>query len=219
MPLTAADAHPASGGRLLFAPPQTDVRVWLLRLTDLDRARREALMAPFPDLLPEAPPERRLAHALVRHWLAELLDCAPAEISLSSDDGGKPRLAGPGPAFNLSHSRHWLALAWSREQLQVGVDIEDIGRGQAFEALAQRYFHPAEIEAWQAAAGAAGERQWLHSWTRKEAVLKAHGLGLRLRLATLDTTGSPVQHPELGRWSVFSEDLSDAVLSVSLPAP
>ncbi len=215
MTATAAGQHPAASGRLLCTIPGSEIRVWLLRHADLDTASRAALLRDFPDLLPTALPERRLAHALLRHWLSELLNCPPSQVPLASHPQGKPWLPGHDLAFNVSHSRQWLALAWSREAQAIGVDIEDTGRGQAFAALAQRYFHPGECTLWHATASDRRERQWLRTWTRKEAVLKAHGLGLRLQLNTLDTRDDRVQHADLGCWHVHSHDLADAVLSVS----
>ncbi len=218
MKATAAGQHLAASGRLLCAVPGSDIQVWLLRHADLDDASRNQLLLTCADLLPAALPERRLAHCLLRHWLGELLACAPEAVTLATQAQGKPWLPGQDLAINISHSRQWLALAWSRQTRDIGVDIEDLGRGQAFDALARRYFHNGEVAAWQAAAPTLRERQWLHTWTRKEAVLKAHGLGLRLALNTLDTRHSPVQHADLGRWAVHSHDLADAVLSISWPA-
>lgn len=218
MTATAAGQPLAASGRLLSGVPGSDIRVWLLRHADLNADARNLLLQDFPDLLPDALPERRLAHTLIRHWLGELLACPPAQVQLATRAHGKPWLPGHDFAFNISHSRQWLALAWSRQAPEIGVDIEDIGRGQAFAALAQRYFHPAERALWQQTTTADGERQWLHTWTRKEAVLKAHGLGLRLALNTLDTRDDRVQHADLGCWHVHSHDLPDAVLSVSWPA-
>jgi len=217
MTATAAGQHPAAGGRLHFRAPAGAVEVWLLRLTGLPDACRRQLLADMPELMPDAPPERRLAHIVIRHWLAELLDTPATGITLATRPQGKPWLPGRALAINYSHSRHWLALAWSREPGEIGVDVEDLGRGQAFEALARRYFHPDELAAWQATGADQRERCWLRTWTRKEAVLKAHGLGLRLRLDTLDTRTDTVRHAALGSWRAHSHDLDDAMLSIAWP--
>lgn len=218
MSQTAAGQHCAASGRLLLRVPGSDIQIWLLRLIDLDDAARSLLLAPFPELLPQAAPARRLAHALLRHWLGELLDCPATQIALATRAQGKPWLPDHNIAISYSHSRRWLALAWSRQAPEIGVDIEDCGREQAFPALARRYFHPHEQALWLEAPESGRERQWLRTWTRKEAMLKAHGLGLRLRLNTLDTCDSPVQHAELGRWRLYTSDLDDAVVSMGWPA-
>lgn len=188
----------------------------LLRLSDLPADVISQILAPFPYLLPDSSPTRRLAHALVRHWLAELLGSAATDIHLATQEQGKPYLPEHELAFNFSHSQNWLALAWSFRLPQVGIDIEELGRGRSFAALAERYFHPAEQAGWERSGRQ--EAIWLQSWTRKEAVLKAQGLGLRMTLNTLDTSVSPVSHPLLGTWHIHGTSVDNVVLSLSWPA-
>lgn len=216
MTATAAGKLPACGGRRHFSRPDVPVQAWLLRLADVDPAF--AAPPPGATATPELVPERRLAHIVIRHWLAELLACPPDAVTLQRDDFGKLHLPGRQLQFNVSHSRHWLMLAWSDQVAAVGTDVEDLDRAQAWERLAQRYFHPQEQAAWQAAADDRRVAVWLQTWTRKEAVLKAYGLGLRLALNTLDTTGEAVQHPELGHWRMHSDRIDDAVFSLAWPA-
>lgn len=185
MHLTTAAVQPrADGGRVVFNPPAAPgLTLWLQAVPDLMHARQ-----------------------LSQAWLAELSDRPLAQLDLRRDAHGKPWLADADFVFNLSHSvadgSGWLALAWSRAHAAVGVDIERWPRRGNLDALARRYFHPAEIAAWQAAPEAERDLHWLGLWTRKEAVLKGRGLGLRLTLAALDTTQSPVQHPDTGCWQV-----------------
>lgn len=178
---------------MLYAVPASDVRVWLLL------KEKET---------PDSP-------TLLLRWLAELLGYQPEVLRT---DAGKPYLANSTLQFNFSHSPHWFALSWRVGHEPVGVDIEDLGRRPSFAALAERYFHPAEKTHWQAADPAESAATWLEIWTRKEAVLKAHGLGLRLQLNTLDTCDDAVQHPLLGAWQLHSFRLPDAVVSVSWPS-
>ena len=175
---------------MLYAVPETDVQVWLLRRDDST-----------PD-----------SDELLQLWLQELLGHAPV---IARTDAGKPFIADSALQFNLSHSPHWFALAWRVGHEPVGLDIEDLGRRPSFAALAQRYFHPAEKARWLAADASSSAATWLQIWTRKEAVLKAHGLGLRLQLNTLDTCADGVQHPLIGCWELHSFRLPDAVVSVS----
>lgn len=186
---TVAVQSRADGGRVVFNPPAApDITLWLQAVPDLASARQ----------LREA-------------WLAELSARPLDRLDLRRDAHGKPWLADTDFAFSLSHSvaasrgdavSGWLALAWSRAHAAIGVDIERWPRRGNLAALAKRYFHPAEIAAWQAAPASERDLHWLSLWTRKEAVLKGHGLGLRLTLATLNTTPTQVQHPNTGCWQL-----------------
>lgn len=202
MLLTTAAVQPrADGGRVVFSPPDApDITLWLKTVPDTARARQ-----------------------LGDSWLAELSGRPLDQLDLRRDAHGKPWLADTDFAFNLSHSvgdgDGWLALAWSRTRGAIGVDIERWPRRGNLAALARRYFHPAEIAAWQAAPGPERDLHWLGTWTRKEAVLKGHGLGLRLALASLDTTPTPVQHPDTGCWQVDTRLLLPGlVCSLAWPA-
>jgi 4'-phosphopantetheinyl transferase len=192
--LTTAAAFPTgSSGRLLYSVPATDVQVWLLQKCDT---------------APDSP-------TLLLDWLTELLGYTPEVLRTPA---GKPYIANCALQFNFSHSQHWFAFSWRAGHEPVGVDIEDLGRRPSFAALAERYFHPTEQMAWRAAEASESTATWLQIWTRKEAVLKAHGLGLRLQLNTLDTCDDAVQHPLLGAWQLHSFRLPDAVVSVSWPS-
>lgn len=149
-------------------------------------------------------------HAVLLQCLQEILDQPNAVINLAKTDHGKPYLTDHKLAFNVSHSQQWLAVAWSNSQANIGVDVEHAEREQQVLAISKRYFHANEQ--------ATAEQNWLHTWTRKEAVLKAHGLGLRIKLAELDTTPAIVEHEQLGCWSVATVQHPSFVLSVSWPA-
>ena len=177
-----------------YAVPESDVQVWLLKRHDNT-----------PD-----------SDELLQLWLSELLGHAPL---IERTDAGKPFVAKSTLQFNFSHSPHWFALSWRVGHEPVGVDIEGLGRRPRFAALAERCYHPAEKAKWLAAEASESAATWLEIWTRKEAVLKAHGLGLRLQLNTLDTCHDAVQHQLIGCWQLHSFRLPDAVVSVSWPRP
>lgn len=149
-------------------------------------------------------------HALLQQCLQDALAAPDAAINMAKTEHGKPYLTDHTLAFNVSHSQQWLAVAWSKRQTSIGVDIEHAEREQQVLAISKRYFHVNEQ--------ATAEQSWLHTWTRKEAILKAHGLGLRIKLAELDTTPATVEHDQLGCWSVATLTHPSFVLSVSWPA-
>ncbi len=106
------------------------------------------------------------------------------------DPLGKPYLPGhPGILFNLSHSRNGYAaavIADSSEASAVGIDIER--RFPYHDLLARKICHPAEADALGAAASAEEKAGLLNIiWSRKEAILKCEGTGIRSSLSALDT--------------------------------
>ena len=99
---------------------------------------------------------------------------------------GKPRLADPDAAarlsFNLSHSGDWAAigLAAGPAPPDIGVDIEATRRLDDLDGMARLAFHSREAEAWHAVPAAERPADFYRRWTRKEAVMKAVGLGFHL---------------------------------------
>lgn len=89
---------------------------------------------------------------------------------LAKTPSGKPFLPG-GPEFNLSHGGTLAALAVS--DCAIGVDCESVRRG-ASDALLRRVL---TLDEWILLSEEGG---FARLWTRKEAVMKASGLGLGL---------------------------------------
>lgn len=125
------------------------------------------------------------AHAALRQVLAAQTGIPGAQLDFISGEFGKPALAGPaGLYFNLSHSQGQALIAVSRDA-EVGIDIELARPMPDAEALAATCFTPDEVRALKALPPARRDRDFLIGWTRKEACLKALGLGLSIDLQTL----------------------------------
>jgi len=117
---------------------------------------------------------------LVRKVIGKLVDHPLPPLHI--DAQGKPHCADPAaPFFNLSHGGEWVGVAFSSRQ-PVGLDVEDSMRRAQFPAIADRYYGPSE----QARVRERGREGFFEVWTRKEAVVKATGTGLSVRLAELD---------------------------------
>lgn len=136
---------------------------------------------------------------------------------------GKPvAISHPEFVFNHSHSQHFYALAWSQSVKDLGVDIEDLDRNVRMFALAKRSFHPDEFQMWQELDYC--REFWFKVWTIKEAVLKAHGMGIRIDLHSLNTKAHPhwdfgrVSHLVLGEFFYQNLRLSQSMLSVAYRA-
>jgi 4'-phosphopantetheinyl transferase len=122
-----------------------------------------------------------VARGALRVLLGRYLGTRPEDIAIALEDGGKPRLANEHAAnglhFNLSHSGE-LALIAVALGGEVGVDVEQLREVSNLERIAQRYFHPAEVEDVLNTANDQRNAAFLRCWTAKEAVLKAYGTGI-----------------------------------------
>lgn len=120
---------------------------------------------------------RRLIRDALAIWLGV------EDVPLAVDALGKPYCPLSGaPEFNVSHSGGWVALAMSLNG-SVGVDIESLERKVDQTALANRFF--SESERQYVLEGS--PEAFFEIWTRKEAYLKATGLGIRCALKEVDT--------------------------------
>lgn len=93
---------------------------------------------------------------------------------------GKPHLAEhPGVHFNLSYSRDRFAIAVARDS-EIGIDIEYLREIEDAEGLAELHYSASERGALAAQPVGSDEynRIFLSVWTRKEACVKALGMGL-----------------------------------------
>ncbi|MBU2407544.1 MAG: 4'-phosphopantetheinyl transferase superfamily protein, partial [Gammaproteobacteria bacterium] len=118
------------------------------------------------------------AHAALRETLAAQTGIPAALLDYAIGAHGKPELVEPQPIrFNLSHSQS-VALIAIEPTLAVGVDVELLRPMQDAQALANAYFTQAERQALEAVDPENRDRAFLTCWTRKEACLKATGLGL-----------------------------------------
>lgn len=109
----------------------------------------------------------------LRRVLAARLGVAPAAVELSLSEHGRPGVAGGRVSFSVSHSGEIGLIAVAAGERRVGVDVERMRPMRDFEGLARSYFHPDE-----AAAIGDSPEAFFRCWTKKEAVVKALGLGL-----------------------------------------
>jgi 4'-phosphopantetheinyl transferase len=133
-----------------------------------------------------------LSHGVTRLILGRYAGVAPEEVAYGEQANRKPVLAGPTTAsdvrFNLAHSGEIALLAAARG-LDVGVDIERIRPLRDIVGLAQRFFAPEETDDLRSLPDPAErEAAFFRCWTRKEAVLKATGDGLRFPLSAFAVT-------------------------------
>ena len=108
------------------------------------------------------------------------------EEQLAVCPNGRPLLKDRDFAFNLSHSESRAILGVSRDtrlKQCLGVDLEWINRRVDRHALAKRFFTGTESDL---VLDDPGSGRFFHIWTRKEAVLKTNGVGLRVPLDSFE---------------------------------
>ena len=160
---------------------------------------------------------------LRNQYLSSALNFLICDHDLARAEHGKPYLKDHSNiAFNHSHSQNFYALAMSQTVKEIGVDVEELSRKVRFDALARHAFHPEEYASWQQLD--CDPEYWFKVWTTKEAVLKAHGMGIRMNLSELNTKVHPqqqgglCQHAQLGVFAFHNYVLGDCVLSVAWQA-
>jgi 4'-phosphopantetheinyl transferase len=149
----------------------------------------------------------------LREILSPYLGLKPARIAFAYNAHGKPRLCDsdvrlPDVRFNVSHSGGWALQAVTRGR-DVGVDIERMDARFANDQIPERFFSPREVAHLRALPAVRQTEAFFRCWTRKEAYIKARGLGLALPLDSFDVSLSPGDPPVLlraGDWSVQDFD-------------
>jgi 4'-phosphopantetheinyl transferase len=122
-----------------------------------------------------------LAYALHRMLLGAALGLDPAAVPLERDRNGCPRLLGGLAQTSLSHADGAIAFAVTRAG-PVGIDLERASRAATMPEIADRICHPADVAALAERTGADRCSALLELWVRKEALLKAAGIGLAIEM-------------------------------------
>jgi 4'-phosphopantetheinyl transferase len=124
-----------------------------------------------------------ITHMNVRRILGAYLGREPERLLFRANRFGKPELVTeaqtPPLYFNLSHSRNIALLALSMDT--------ELGEPE----VAESNFSRTELAALSSLEGEAWLKGFYHCWTRKEAILKAEGVGLTIPLDSFDVSLIP----------------------------
>ncbi len=177
--------RPGEGTAHVWWARRQDASGPLARLLDRDERRRWGAYRREEDR------ERFLVGcALAKAVIAARTGRRPADVSFDRTcrqcgrPHGKPAVIGGDLEFSVAHSGNLVAVAVAAAP--VGVDVEQLeGRGRELgggdlQALAGLVFAEREMAALAAVAPSDRARAFLVGWTRKEAVAKARGDGLRV---------------------------------------
>jgi 4'-phosphopantetheinyl transferase len=120
-----------------------------------------------------------LSHGALRTVLSRYTCIDPRALEFETGPHGKPMLVQSftDVRFNLSHSANIALIAVTRGR-EVGVDVERVDNSILFEEIAEHYFEPREV--WDLRIAPTDEKvgRFFDTWTRKEASLKASGVGI-----------------------------------------
>ena len=174
----------------LAMPLGRDVHVWLLDLRDMGSDATSLLDATEIERAERfvyAHDWRRYvaAHAWLRRILASYTGVNARHLRFATGRHGKPLLAATGctdtplPTFNLSHSKDWALVAVSAG-VEVGVDIEAVRADLPGAELAAAVLTDGERAELEASPTVDHAAAFVGCWARKEACLKALGIGLGL---------------------------------------
>lgn len=136
---------------------------------------------------------RLVARAGLRLALGRHLDRDPRSLRFSWGPNGKPILDAMGerlPCFNLAHSDELCLIAVS-ERGAVGVDVEAIRERPRRDRLVETRLAPSEADEILRCSGDERTLAFYRCWTRKEAYLKALGIGLAGDLDGFAVSASP----------------------------
>jgi 4'-phosphopantetheinyl transferase len=138
--------------------------------------------------------------SILRLALGKYLRIEPSAVAIRYEARGKPALDGieSGLQFNLTHSDGSAVCAVARQHL-IGVDIERLRPIEKSEALVRRFFSSGEQDEFAGIAVGLRDEAFLRGWTRKEAYLKALGLGITSALDRFDVSLTPGEPPRLIR--------------------
>ncbi len=160
-----------------------------------------------------------VARGILRSLLSRYLHTEAHSLRFTYNQFGKPALAVEAGShslfFNVAHS-HELALYAVTRLGAVGIDLEYMRDDLEYERIAERFFSLNEVRLFRTVPQEKRLEAFFACWTRKEAYLKARGMGLSLDLKHFDVSLAPGEPAtllssreeglDISRWSLY--DLS-----------
>jgi len=225
-------ANPPNAWREIPAIPLVkplEIQIWRIQLLQpsANISRLEKILTPEETRQAAqfyfAHDQRRFVvrRAVLRQLLAANLDLRPKEIQIEAAYFQKPKIAdrqNPNRLrFNTSHSGDCALIALTQNR-EVGVDVEQHRHLPDADELAKNFFSAHEINELNGLSGAARSEGFFNCWTRKEAYVKAIGLGLAHPLKLFSVALAPGEPAALlavandstamGKWSLIAFDVA-----------
>lgn len=118
-----------------------------------------------------------LARGYLRELLGGVLELAPKNLQFTYGKFGKPALLKHPLKFNLSHNETSFVIAIA-PTAELGIDIENIARVADYTGIAKQTFSLVEQAYLDSASASQKARVFYRCWARKEAYVKALGIGI-----------------------------------------
>jgi 4'-phosphopantetheinyl transferase len=121
----------------------------------------------------------------LREILGDALECEPASLKFGTTSLGKPTLLNHNVSFNTSRSGPEALVGLNRTR-EIGVDIETVTELRHLDELCETALTDSERQSIGCERREDISVRFLIAWTRKEACMKALGMGLKLAPSALD---------------------------------
>ncbi len=213
----------ADQSALHLSVSEREIHVWTLSLDIAEERFRELEKFLSPTEIDRAEgyrvpgPRRRFvaARGMLREMLGHYLGVEPLRVGLDVNPWGKPILAGgaiptgktPSLHFNLAHSGELAVYAFGHHPL--GVDVEQIRPLRNLDGMVRKSLSPVEQEAFYSIPPEQRLEIFFTTWARKEAYMKARGMGFHLSPKDFDVTVSPGERFEILRDAQYAGNLED----------
>ncbi|NEN75311.1 4'-phosphopantetheinyl transferase superfamily protein [Pelistega sp. NLN82] len=149
-----------------------------LSAQDLDKAYTYKL----PVLIQRTIASKALTRLILSNYLNNK---RPVDITIQVGQYGKPFIPNSTIYFSISHCETAFLMGVSKDD-ELGVDIENL-KGYSYHHLVDMVLSVEEKKYYQSMPIELQEQTFLSFWTKKEALLKANGTGIKDNLNQLDT--------------------------------
>lgn len=157
-----------------------------------------------------------VGRGMLRKIISAYLSLPPGQLRFTYNEYGKPTVSGDqndrALNFNLSHSADLTLYAVTRGRA-VGIDIEYIREDFATLEIAERFFSKDEVAALKSLPTEQRTMGFFNCWSRKEAFIKAKGMGVSYPLDRFTVSLAPGEPPallkvdddkrEVARWKMY----------------
>ena len=168
-----------------------------------------------------------IGHYLLRHVLADYTKQKGSDLKFDRLKFGKPFLVEhPELQFNFSDTKNAILIGVTTHY-PLGVDVETMQRKVDHEGVAEHFFMNQEIQELKNASDP--KYRFLEFWTRKEAILKASGVGIMEDVRALqvnkDQQEVSISHKDMialsaDRYYVITGAIgADNIISIATPKP